>query len=235
MSYRLLDAFRATFEGQIYRHRVSTHGDRVALYLYEDLYGLNKSDNFCHNVDTHQSVVNGQNTREGIRARRGDGTFGEAVPGAKLQQLPGFRIAGGSVATIEIGAEVKILAKAMIKQIDRVINDLRSQVDHFRRGGGNPISVGIVGINYAPEYTSYEKDRSYPTDGRNYPHPAQEAAKAEARIETEARPKFDHFMFLRFRASNVHPFPFEWIDERATELQYAAVITRIVRDYDRRF
>src|ERR1700688_2840459 len=145
MSYRLLDAFRATFEGRIYRHRVSTHGDREALYLYEDLYTLNKSQKLRHYVDVHQSVVNGKNSREGIKARRGDGTFGEAVPRAKLEKLPGFSVSGGPVATIEIGTEVKILAKAMIKQIDRVINDLRSQVDHFRHGGGNPISVGIVG------------------------------------------------------------------------------------------
>ena len=49
---------------------------------------------------------------------------------------PGFAVARGPVATVEIGVEVKILAKAMIKQIDRVIGDLVKQVTHFRRGAG---------------------------------------------------------------------------------------------------
>jgi hypothetical protein len=67
-----------------------------------------------------------------------------------------FVVARGRVATVEIGVEAKILAKAMIKQIDRVINDLVGQVGHFKRGLGNPICVGIVGINQAEVCTSYE-------------------------------------------------------------------------------
>lgn len=35
------------------------------------------------------------------------------------------------MATIEIGVEVKILAKAMIKQIDRVTGDLTKQVGQY--------------------------------------------------------------------------------------------------------
>ena len=53
----------------------------------------------------------------------------------------GYLVARGPIATVEIGIEVKILAKAMIKQIDRVINDLRNQVVQFKRGGGNPICI----------------------------------------------------------------------------------------------
>ena len=44
-----------------------------------------------------------------------------------------FVVARGPTANIEIGVEAKILAKAMIKQIDRVIGDLQRQVMMFRR------------------------------------------------------------------------------------------------------
>ncbi|MGH8568671.1 MAG: hypothetical protein ACREXU_11815 [Gammaproteobacteria bacterium] len=36
MSYRLLDTFRATFEGKRYLHRDPSLGDFVAMQLYED-------------------------------------------------------------------------------------------------------------------------------------------------------------------------------------------------------
>ena len=77
------------------------------------------------------------------------------------RQLPvmteqGMLVARGPVATIEIGAETKILAKAMIKQIDRVISDLVNQAMQFKRGGGNPICVAFVGINFAEGYVSFE-------------------------------------------------------------------------------
>ena len=51
----------------------------------------------------------------------------------------GFSVARGPVATIEIGVETKILAKAMIKQIDRVIGDLIRQTEEFKRRGGRAI------------------------------------------------------------------------------------------------
>ena len=60
----------------------------------------------------------------GKPGRRGDGTFGELVPAAVALTEKGMLVARGPITTIEIGAETKILAKAMIKQIDRVINDL---------------------------------------------------------------------------------------------------------------
>ena len=64
----------------------------------------------------------------GVAARRGDGTFGEIIPGEAPILDQGYLVARGPIATVEIGVEVKILAKATIKQIDRVINDLRNQV-----------------------------------------------------------------------------------------------------------
>jgi hypothetical protein len=50
----------------------------------------------------------------------------------------------------------------MIKQIDRVIVNLVQQVEEFRRLGANPICIGLVGINHAEAYTSYEQDRHLP-------------------------------------------------------------------------
>ena len=147
----------------------------------------------------------------------------------------GFAVARGPIATVEIGVEVKILAKAMIKQIDRVINDLKKQVDHFKRGAGNPITVGIVGINRSEVYTGYEGKRAYKTDGRTRRHPSQEAQEAQARLVEEVRPHFDEFLILRFKASNVKPYPFDWVDYGETQEQYGAILTRVSREYDRRF
>ena len=106
----------------------------------------------------------------------------------------------------------KILAKAMIKQIDRVIGDLKGQVAHFRKCGPNVISLGIVGVNHAPQYLSFEGTRTYKTDGKaGFKHPIQEATEARNRLEQLAAPSFDEFLILPFRANNEPPFIFEWI------------------------
>jgi hypothetical protein len=168
-----------------------------------------------------------------VKARRGDGTFGELIPGEDALALPGFKVARGRIATAEIGVEVKILAKAMIKQIDRVMTDLGNQVQHFKRRGGTPICVGVVGINWSPSYTSYEGDRAWPTDGKKYAHPVQEAAQAESRLREEIAGKFDEFLVLRFRATNAGTFPFEWIDYREKSQRHVShhyLITVIHRD-----
>ncbi len=149
--------------------------------------------------------------------------------------MPGYAVGRGPIATVEIGCEVKVLFKAMIKQIDRVINDLRGQVEHFRRGGGSPVCVGIVGVNWAERCTAYEGERPFPTDGRKYKHPIQEAKDAEERLVSQAKPAFDEFLILRFRATNEPPFPFEWVDADGTGQDYGAALTRISREYDRRF
>ncbi|MCB7129713.1 MAG: hypothetical protein J3T61_09280, partial [Candidatus Brocadiales bacterium] len=160
---------------------------------------------------------------------------GERVPNAPIVKDEGFAVARGRIATVEIGVEVKILAKAMIKQIDRVMSDLLKQLDHFRQGGGIPICVGVVGINHAEECTSYEGVRVYRTDGRKYVHPIQEAGEAEKRLLEHVAPSFDEFLLLRFRAQNVEPYMFEWLDEREINMDYGAILTRVSREYDRRF
>ena len=181
------------------------------------------------------SVQNLANARRGIRSRRGDGTLGEIVPGTDPWIDPPFRVARGEVATIEIGVEVKILLKAMIKQIDRVIGDLRKQVGQFKAHGSRPISVGIVGINHAPYTVGYEKLRIYRTGQGVGPHPNQEAAEAERRLLSQAKPAFDEFILLKYSATNDNPFAFSWVDKRATELDYGAALARISSEYEKRF
>jgi hypothetical protein len=233
--YALLRTFRGLFEGKPYLHRKSNLGDLVASQLYEDLVAINKSAKLGVRVTDHERVVNVRNIMTGKPGRRGDGTFGELVPAAVAVKEKGLLVARGPVATIEIGAETKILAKAMIKQIDRVITDLLNQVTQFKRGGGNPICVGFIGINFAEQYVSFEGRKRWPTDGKRYKHPIQEAAQAEQRLNDKARSAFNEFQILRFRATNAKPYPFDWVDLDKTELEYSALLTRVSREYDRRF
>ena len=37
------------------------------------------------------------------------------------------------------------------------------------------------------------------------------------------------------RATNVAPFPFEWVDVEQTSKEYGALLIRVSREYDRRF
>jgi hypothetical protein len=233
---RLLTEFRGLFEGVKYEHRRSNLGDFVAMHLYEDLVAINKSDRYLISVENMSRVLNVQNRRKGIDARRGDGTFGELIVGAEPRVDPGYKVARGPVATNEIGVEVKILAKAMIKQIDRVKSDLANQVQNFKKRAGSkkPICVAVVGINYADFMTSYEGDRSYKTDGSKYKHPIQEAEQARQRLAS-VEDFFDEFLILKFRARNEAPYPFEWVNERETQLEYGAALIRISNEYQSRF
>jgi len=232
---RLLDRFRSLFEGQPYLHRRSTLGDLVALEFYEDLVAVGKSTKLSQRVADHDRVLNLKNVAVGRKARRGDSTLGELVPAVVAVVEKGYVVARGPAANIEIGAETKILAKAMIKQIDRVIGDLCRQVEMFKKQGGNPICIGFVGINTADHYVSREGRRRYPTDGKKEKHPIQEAAEAERRLREQAQPSFDEFLILRFKATNKKPFPFEWQNFKALKMEYGALLTRVAREYDQRF
>jgi hypothetical protein len=236
IEYRLLTEFQKLFDGQKYRHRDSSLGDHVAMHLYEDLASVARSPKLIAAIAAKERVLNVQNRRRGIQARRGDGTFGEIIPGEEAVTDPGYLVSRGSVATIDIGTEVKILAKAMIKQIDRVVTDLCNQVSQFRKGGANPICIAVVGVNQAANYTSYEGDRAFTTTGRDgYLHPIQEAASAEHRLIEHAKPAFDEFLILRYSATNAPPFPFAWLDYANTNLDYAAVLARVGSKFQHRF
>ena len=235
LTYRLLGEFRRLFDGVRYLHRHSTHGDRVARCLFEDLYELKRSKSFVSHVAEGRSAFSPQNRRRGVKARRGDGTFGELIPHVAAAVEPGFMVPRGEIANIEIGVEVKVLAKAMLKQLARVENDLRDQVQQFQTRATNPVCVGIIGINYAEQYVSYEGDREYPTGVAGQPHPAKEAPRAEARLTAALEPKFDELLFLRYRATNIKPYPFEWVDPIGTPKDYGAALVRISEKYETRF
>jgi hypothetical protein len=207
------------------------------MHLYEDLVLINRSSKLIEAiVNRKDRVLNAQNKRRGVSARRGDGTFGELIPGETALTDAGYLVARGPIATVEVGVEVKILAKAMIKQIDRVKNDLRHQVLEFRRGGGTPICIAVIGINQAETTTGYEGDRPWPTTGKGgFLHPFQEAPEAERRLRAEAQSEFDEFLVLRFKATNVAPYPFEWVNYNETRLDYAAALSRISARYQQRF
>jgi hypothetical protein len=95
--------------------------------------------------------------------------------------------------------------------------------------------VGLVGVNFSSSYTGYEGMRPNPTDGKKHKHPIQEAATAVACLRERALPAFDEFLFLRFLATNVDPYPFAWVEEGETVTEYSAMLTRISREYDHRF
>ena len=234
MRHLLLERFRELFDGQPYLHRRSNLGDIVAAHLYEDLYRLGRSQKFVDRVDSARSVVNTQNVRRGIKARRGDGTFGEIVPNVEAELIQPFKVRRAAIATIEIGVEVKIMMKAMMKQLDRVGNDLRSQAQHFRSRNGNPICIGIVGINRAPHCTTYEGERAHSTDGTKHRHPADEAERAEEVLLQRVASEFNELLVLRFEATNEDPYRFSWTNEDATNLDYGAALVRISKRYEDR-
>ena len=234
-NFRLLIEFQKLFDGRVYKHRASNQGDYIAMHLYEDLVSTDRSSKLVAAINNEVLVLNVGNRLQGIRSRRGDGTLGEIVSGEMPIRDEGYAVARAKIATVEIGVEVKILAKAMIKQIDRVINDLRNQVVQFRRGGEHAFCIGIVGVNYAEHYVSFEGDTPWPTTGKGgYLHPIQEAAEAERRLREQAAPSYDEFLVLRYKATNEEPYPFEWVDFNESRLNYGAVLTRIRSVFQRR-
>lgn len=235
MAYALLDAFRGLFEGVKYEHRRSQLGDHVASFLYEDLVALGRSSRLAERLRAGRVAVNTANVTVGRAARRGDGTFGEVVPDVPTVMAANFVVPRGRIASVEIGAETKILAKAMIKQIDRVVGDLMRQAEQFRKSNPRAICVGLVGVNWSERYQSFEGRRTFATDGKTYKHPAQEAAEAEDRLSRYARPSLDELVLLRFIATNKRPYPFSWLDEAEMRVEYAAALVRISREYDSRF
>jgi hypothetical protein len=241
MTFDLLTAFESLFRGKPYYHRRANQGDAVAAEFYEDLHALGLSPKLRAAIDDGAKGIGPRNKSVTLkRMRRGDGTFGHFVDPRKARVFPGHAVRRGGLATIDIGIEVKILNKAMQKQIDRVVGDLDKQVRQWRRHNktGKLISVAVVGINHADYTVGYEgPGRSFRTDGGRYPHPVQEAPKAEKRIVDEivSPDVYDEVVILRFRARNEPPFDFGWVDPAGTAAAYTAVLKRIAALYEARF
>lgn len=233
MTLRLPAAFQSIFDGTVYRHRSSTQGDRLARWFYEDLYLLNRSPLLKQRIDSGACCVNISNRITGVSGRRGDGTFGESLPSASPRREPGMSVGVGPTANVQIGVEVKILSTAMIKQIDRVTNDLRNQAVQFKSRSSAAITVALIGVNHAPRYTSYEGERAFTAQGGRAP--AAEGPKAIARLRSEAQSAYDEFLVLPFQATNEPPFPFSWNNAAVVEAEYGAVLLRTLRLYETRF
>lgn len=247
--FRLLSTFQDLFDGKPYLHRKSNQNDLICVQIFEDLFTLNKSPKLSARIREQTHVVNSSNRTHGVKARRGDGIFGELVPGERVHKSKDFEVGRGIIATIEIGAECKILAKAMIKQIGRVMNDMRDQVKQFNKGtGSTPITIAVVGVNHAAYTIGYEGNRTYrtglmeevnPHTGKIKrivnSHPSEEAEEAIKRLQEEVRPHYDEMIVLRYKATNETPFDFTWVDIDATRRDYAAALMRISREYERRF
>lgn len=231
MAHRLLNAFRGTFEGKTYKHRVSTVGDLIASYLFEDLLEIRRSPKFVARATSHLVVVNAGNRIKGKTGRRGDGTLGELVPGAEERIVAGYDVRRGPVATLEIGTETKIVATKMTAQIDRVMNDLIGQAEVFRKLSDSAIKVAIVGVNFAAAYTGHEGTRTFEA---KVP-PEREAPEIVRRVNQFVRPHFDELLILRFRATNRPPYAFEWVDEDDARLEYGSILVRVSNEYERRF
>lgn len=234
MTYKLLAKFEATFRDGPYKHRNANLGNRIADFLYEDLVDVGPDSKFARQVGSGARVLNPAIVIPGRKARRGDGSFGTPIPSVVLRYEAGFVVPRSDTATVEIGAEVKIVAKAMGKQVDRVVGDLGKQVREFRRKGGRALTVGVVGINFSDRYTSYEGARTYPV-GPTGRTPASEAVSTERRLATDVADDYDEFLLLGFRATNVPPYPFFWVDLPKKEKEYGAILVRILEEYERRF
>src|SRR5260370_41077931 len=111
------------------------------MHLFEDLITINRPPKLIDAVINRKDrVLNTQNKRHGVAARRGDGSFGELVPGEAVIIDSGYLVARVPIATVEICVEVKVHPTALNNQIDRVKTALRNQVTEFQRHG-NPLAV----------------------------------------------------------------------------------------------
>ena len=230
--FRLLKQFEETFRFGPYLHRNSQLGNRIADFLFDDLYDLDPLSKFRKDVDAGRIALNPKGVSPGLHARRGDGSMGPLVPGYRPRMHPNHAVPVGPTAEVDIGVEVKILAKAMIKQIDRVVSDLCGQSRQFKTKSPDAMTVEIVGLNVADRYVSFEGTRAYPT-GPYGPHPYLEAPEAERRLLLSAEPCYAEFLVLPFRAVNEPPYEFGWVRPRQTRDQYAALLARLIRGYSR--
>ncbi len=235
LQYKMLNRFGSLFDGEKYLHRNSSLGDKVARDFYEDLYDLERSKHYKQRIDKRLAVLSLKNKAQGIKARRGDGSFGEILPNCEPEVIKGFSVARGPIASIEIGVEVKIMMKAMEKQIDRVVGDFIKQVEQFKARNEQAICVGLFGLNRAEECTTYEKDRLFTTNGRDYRHPIQEAPGIERRVLDLVAPRFDEFLIINFKATNIEPFSFAWCNRKRIEKDYGAILVRVSQKYESLF
>ncbi len=229
--FALLETFKFAFAGGVYRHRDSTIGNRIARQLFEDLLKHVVSSHYNEHVRDSLGVVNRGGGIHGKAIRRNDSLFGRLPAGVPVKSPPpGLRVAEGPVAEARIACEVKILAKAQQKQIDRVISDLSNFALRMKRLNKNCIKVAIVGVNHEGNYVGYEGRRPFRDRLR-----AQEPEIVTAKLRDEVVRDYEEFLILPFRATNQPPYPFRWLYAGRADLDYGAALTRIGELYQRRF
>ena len=231
-SFRLLDQFAATFRQGPYLHRSPSLGNRIGRELFEDLVSHDVSNLFVQRVRSRREIVTMKGEIYGRKRVRRNDSFSGKPPAGELdiRSVADSLVSEGVIAEPHIGCEVKTLAKAQQKQVDRVINDLRGFGVRMRRLHIRCINVAVVGVNHESKYVSYEGDRQY----RHRLRP-NEASQTEERVR-EVQEDFDEVLILPFRATNEAPkFPFAWVDEAKTRRDYGAILTRIGSLYDERF
>jgi hypothetical protein len=228
--FRLLDTFRHTFQGTVYKHRNSTLGNKIGRALFEDLLKHNVSTHFMRHVDTGLGVVNIGGKVHGKRLRRNDSAFGKPPAAATTRAVVGFAVREGPMAEPRIGCEVKIIAKSQQKQIDRVINDLEGFARRTKALNKRCINIAIVAVNHESDYEGHEGQRTFRNALRE-----GEPEHVTARLDEELAGLYDELLVFRFRATNQPPYPFTWLDDRNVDLDYGAALARIGEKYQRRF
>lgn len=229
-NYRLLQAFRSTFERVVYKHRNSTVGNRIGRELFEDLVRHEVSAALLDHVRDRRCVVSRGGKIHGRLIRRNDSVFGRPPAGVVVAApMSRFAVPEGAVAEPRIGCEVKILAKAQLKQIDRVLSDLENFALRMNRLNRKCVNVAVVGVNHESDYVGYEGERTFRGRlGR------EEPAAVIGRL-AGLSDYYDELLILGFRATNQDPFPFRWIGPRKIELDYGAALTRVGERYQERF
>lgn len=230
--FRLLETFRKTFAGTLYKHRDSTLGNKIGRQLFEDLLSHEVSGNYAEHVGRRLGVVNSGGRIHTPRAiRRNDSIFGRVPAGADLKPAgEGFLVLEGPVAEPRIGCEVKIIAKSQQKQIDRVISDLENFALRMKSLSPQCINVAVVGVNEESDYVGHEGERAFRDRLRE-----QEPTLVVAKLREHLLSRYDELLTVRFKATNQPSYPFAWLDARQTELDYGAVLTRVGDLYQRRF
>jgi hypothetical protein len=227
--FRLLETFRNTFQGRVYKHRASTIGNTIGRELFEDLYAHAISRRLNEQAKKQVVVVNRGGGIRGKLIRRNDSVLGRPPAGSVIRMRARWSVPEGEVAEPRIGCEVKILAKSQLKQIDRVISDLENFVSRMKRLNKRCINVAMVGVNYESDYVGYEGGRRFRHVLR--PHEPQEVERRLAVL----RASYDEVVILRFLATNQRPYPFDWLNPDVTDLDYGAILTRVGELYQTRF
>jgi hypothetical protein len=230
--FRLLETFRRTFAGTVYKHRNSTLGNKIGRQLFEDVLLHDVSTLYRDHVAQGSGVVNiGGRIHTPRAIRRNDSVFGIPPAGVLLKPPPeGFAIREGPVAEPRIGCEVKIIAKSQQKQIDRVISDLENFALRMRSLSANSINVAVVGVNEESDYVGHEGERAFKHRLRG-----QEPLTTMTRLRGQLLGSYDELLVLPFKATNQPPYPFAWTNATRVELDYGAALTRVGDLYQRRF